>query len=138
MIYWFTRLREGDNYCVLPDGWNLRVLVREVVECAKVLEAQGSQVSEVEDGKAVRAGCCGVFAVAYGPFDLSGGESVSVVVKWVLLAYLSDKSRGVGVRCVGNWLGELSAEMGGYFLWVGVGCVVEGYRLVGVLVSAFT
>ena len=53
LVYWFTRLREGDNYSVLPDGWNLRVLVREVVECAKVLEAQGSQVSEVEDGKAV-------------------------------------------------------------------------------------
>ena len=69
---------------MLPDGWNLRVLVREVVECAKVLEAQGSQVSEVEDGKAVRAGCCGVLAVAYGPFDLCGGESVRVAVKWVL------------------------------------------------------
>ena len=114
------------------------MLVREVVECAKVLEAQGSKLTEVEDGKAVWAGCCGVFAVAYGPFDLCGGEGVRVVIKWVLLAYLSDKSRGVGVRCVGNWSGELSAEMGGYFLWVGVGCVVEGYRLVGVLVSAFT
>ena len=43
-----------------------------------------------------------------------------------------------GFTCVGNWSGELSAEMGGYFLWVGVGCVVGGYRLVGVLVSAFT
>ena len=37
LVYWFVRLREGDNYGVLPDGWNLRVLVREVVESTKVL-----------------------------------------------------------------------------------------------------
>ena len=114
------------------------MFIREVVEPAEVLQAQGSQVSEVEDGKAVRAGCCGVLAVAYGPFDLCGGENVSAVVKWVLLTYLSDKYWGVWVRGVGKWSGELSAEMCGYFLWVGVGCVVKSYRLVGVLVSAFS
>ena len=51
-------------------------------------------MSEVEDGKAVRAGCCGISAVAYDLFDLSGAENVCVMVKWVLFAYLSDKSRG--------------------------------------------
>ena len=95
-------------------------------------------MSEVEDGQAIRAGCCRISAVAYGLLDLCGGENISVVVERVLLAYLSDKSRGVGVRGVGNWLCELSAEMCGYFLWVSVGCVVKNYGLVGVLESAFS
>ena len=92
----------------------------------------------MEDGQAVWAGCCGISAVVYGLLDLCGGESVSVAVEWVLLAYLSDKSRGVGVRGVGNWLRELSAEMCGYFLRVSVGCVVKNYGLVGVSESAFS
>ena len=65
-------------------------------------------------------------------------STYSVCSKALLFTYVSMELSEVWVRLAWNWVGELSAEMVGYFGRFGVGSVVECDGLVWVLVGAFT
>ena len=93
-------------------------------------------MTEVEDGEVIRTGGCRVAAIFNGVLDLGGGEGICAMVEWVLSSYLFEGASRFWTGAVGDWSGELVAEVGGDDLGFGVDLIVEVDGLVGVLVGA--
>ena len=108
--------------------------VGEVEEPAEVLQAKGTKVTEVQDRQTIRTGCSRIAAVLDGMLHLCAAKNVCVVVEWVLSADLSEYVSCLWIGIMGDWSSELVAELSGYCLWFRVCLVIEGDRLVRVLV----
>ena len=63
------------------------MFIGEVVEPAKVLQAQGTEVTKVKDGEVIWAGGCRVAAVFDSLLDSVCCEDISAVIERVLPAY---------------------------------------------------
>ena len=66
------------------------MFIGEVVEPAKVLQAQGTEVTKVKYGEVIWAGGCRVVAIFDSALDLVCCEYVGAVVEWVFPAYCSE------------------------------------------------
>ena len=93
---------------------------------------------ELVNGESICAGCSGVGAGSNSIMDLGGGEGCSVVVDTMVLVYLAEEFFGCGVVGVGNRSCELLHKLVSNLTAVGVSLPIEGYRLVRVLMSAFS
>ena len=112
--------------------------VGQVEEVGEVLGAQGTKMLELVNGESICAGCSGVGAGTNSIMNLGGGKRCCMVVKTTVFVYLADEFFGCTVVGVGYRSRELFHELVGNHTAVGVNLPIEGYRLVRVLVSAFS
>ena len=65
----FAEFEDRDNYCMFPNGGYFTVIEGEVEKVGEELDAMGTKVLEMEDGKTIRSSSAGIAAVPDGLTD---------------------------------------------------------------------